>query len=195
MPSVDRLHDRYDVDAEAFGKGAFGTVYQAVHKQTGDECAIKVLKKSSFSLDRQIAAANADHCARVGGTDWPSPDGTPQPRLLGGGGGLGGNVLRGLWAFPSGKPCYGSATGRYNTAWEMGCPAKFVFHNYLPRDVPLKVIGALRGSCCVVSVGAPRIPPPPSAMPSLWGGGGRQDIVCGAPPPAIAPNPRSLSGV
>ena len=96
-----------------------------------------------------------------------------------GGGGLGGNVLRGSWACPSGRLCYGSATGRYAA----------MYHS--------KVIGALRGLCCVVSVGAPRIPPPPlgRALPLWGGGGGRQDIVCGAPPPAIAPNPRSLSGV
>ena len=52
-PRVDRLHDRYAVDAEALCKGAFGTVFKAVHKQTGDECAIKVLKKSSFTSNRQ----------------------------------------------------------------------------------------------------------------------------------------------
>ena len=54
IPSVDRLHDRYEVDADALGKGAFGTVYHAVHKQTGDECAIKVVKKSSFTSNRQV---------------------------------------------------------------------------------------------------------------------------------------------
>ena len=48
MPCIDRFNDWYDVGAKALGAGAFVKVYKAVHKETGDECTLKVLKKTSF---------------------------------------------------------------------------------------------------------------------------------------------------
>ena len=60
MPCIDRLHDWYDFDAKALGAGAFVRVYKAVHKETGDECAVKVLKNTSFPTWRRRAESQEE---------------------------------------------------------------------------------------------------------------------------------------
>lgn len=43
------LYDFYELK-ENLGKGKYGLVKQAIHKRTGRECAVKVIKKKELSL-------------------------------------------------------------------------------------------------------------------------------------------------
>lgn len=43
------LYDFYELK-ESLGKGKYGLVKQAVHKRTGRECAVKIIKKKELSL-------------------------------------------------------------------------------------------------------------------------------------------------
>lgn len=43
------LYDFYELK-ENLGKGKYGLVKQAVHKRTGRECAVKIIKKKELSL-------------------------------------------------------------------------------------------------------------------------------------------------
>jgi len=44
MESTEKLDDHYKI-VEEIGKGAYGIVYTAKHKETGDIRAVKVVKK------------------------------------------------------------------------------------------------------------------------------------------------------
>ncbi len=43
------MYDFYELK-ENLGKGKYGLVKQAVHKRTGRECAVKIIKKKELSL-------------------------------------------------------------------------------------------------------------------------------------------------